>query len=88
MNHQRAVGRHGLDHARELRRRHRFVERENAVVDGLIDPLAEFDDKRTFAGGKIARLARHAGAGANGASLTPAASRRFRTARAIATAFG
>ena len=90
MNHQRAISRHGLDHARKIGARNRFVESENAVVYGYIDPLAELDDERTFAGGKIARRdgARHVRGRANGAILTPAPCRRARTAPAMAAAFG
>ncbi len=92
MNHQRAIGRHGLDHALQIRLLEGGIERQDAIVDFRINRIAEFNDERRFSSRQIAwSFVQHVEpiqTAAKGASAIPARSRRARTAFAMATAFG
>ena len=93
MDHERAIGRHGLGNAFPIRLLEGRVERQNLVMDLGVDGVAEFDNERRLSGGQIAWLVRICQpgplqTGAKGARAIPASSRQARTAFAMATAFG
>jgi len=84
VDHQGAIGRHGLHEAGRRVPREGVVQGKNPVADRRLDRRAELDHQ-----GRLARVEdpgrrTH---GRNGARVTPAPSSRARTARAVPTAW-